>query len=286
MNDSQITPATAVWNQRFSLLGAKKRLKSLFDAVDSPNELNLYQWAQLYAYVREFKPDLVLELGREMGNSTCAFVEAAQSLAGICDCRVISICWSEKFKKVTIPRLTALDGIDENWFSRLDCRIANILMVDYGRLLSPFSRILVFWDAHGFEIAGCVLGRILPIIQERDHCLLMHDLSDQRHMSKDLLSYNGRGLWCGDSHSEARLVLGHVNSSVAQAISIVDFCNRNGIDLESADHTFHEELLKNGKAEEMRRLLGEKMFSLQGHWFYFSLNTHSGPFTFPNPEPA
>jgi len=37
----------------------------------------------------------------------------------------------------------------------------------------------------------------------------------------------------------------------------------------------------NLKMEEMERLLGKEYFSLQGHWFFISLNEHNGPFTFP-----
>jgi hypothetical protein len=31
----------------------------------------------------------------------------------------------------------------------------------------------------------------------------------------------------------------------------------------------------------MRELLGEELFSLQGHWFWFTLNERPGPYTFP-----
>jgi hypothetical protein len=34
----------------------------------------------------------------------------------------------------------------------------------------------------------------------------------------------------------------------------------------------------------MRSLLGDELFSLQGHWFHFSLNEHPGPYTFPKPS--
>ena len=281
MRIQHLTPATAYWNQRFAILEAKKRLEALFNAVDSPTELTLYQWAQLYAYVREYQPDLVLELGRELGNSTCVFTEAVNSMPETYDNRVVSICWSDKFSDLTVPRLKAQALVTEGWFNRLECRQENILEVDYEALLLPYQKVLVFWDAHGFEVASCVLGEILPLIEKKEHYLLMHDLSDQRYMNKDLKSYEGKPLWSGSSHSESRLVLGHVNSAVAQSISIVDFCNRNEVAFESADHTFHQELLESGKADEMRRMLGETLFSLQGHWFYLSLNAHEGPFTFP-----
>ncbi len=281
MDRSRITPAIAYWNQRSALLDSKQRLEALFSAVDSPTELALFQWAQLYAYAREYRPDLILELGREMGNSTCVFTEAANSLKEVHESRVVSVCWSDKFSTLTVPRLKRRGLVTVEWMSRLECRRENILEVDYESLLSPCRRVMVFWDAHGFEIAQCVLGKILPLLQGKEHCLLMHDLSDQRYMSDELLSYDGKPIWAGDSHSESRLVLGHVTSAVAQAISIVDFCTRNRVALESADHTFHQELATDGKADKMRKMLGDDLFSLQGHWFFLSLNMHEGPFTFP-----
>ncbi len=281
-----LTPAHAYWKQRHELLSIQDRLEKLFEIVDSANELCLYQWAQLYCFAREFRPDLILELGREKGNSTCVFTEAANSLHGLSDCRVVSLCWSDKFANATVPRLVNAQLVDDNWFRRLDCHQVNILDVDYEDLLSDYRKIMVFWDAHGFDVAGCVLGRILPVIQHKTHYVLMHDLSDQRYMSKDQLSYGNQGIWTGNSHGNARFILGNVNSAVAQAISIADFCRRNALTLESADHTFHRELAVDHKAATMRRLLGDDLFSLQGHWFYFSLNEHEGPFTFPEATPS
>ena len=94
------------------------------------------------------------------------------------------------------------------------------------------------------------------------------------------MAYGERPIWQNDPASDSRIVLGHINAQVAQAVSIVDFCSRNGIHIESADHTFHEEL-DAAKREKMINVLGHSLFSMQGHWFFFSLDQESGPFTFP-----
>ena len=62
------------------------------------------------------------------------------------------------------------DGLDLDHDAR-----PNRLDVDYEQLFSTAGRVLLLWDAHGFEIAETVLGRILPVIASRPHLVLMHD---------------------------------------------------------------------------------------------------------------
>jgi hypothetical protein len=281
LSNTLVTPAEAFWNQRRLLADNKRKLTNLFHAVASPGELELYQWAQMYAYAIEYQPDIILELGREYGNSTCVFTEAAHVLQALKNCTVLSICWSDKFEKTTVPRLIKQDIINKDWLSVLKSYQDNILNFPYEDMLDLARRVLVFWDAHGFEVAGCVLGRILPILENKSHVVLVHDLSDQRYISDDQLPYGDRPLWSGDSHSESRLILGHINTAVAQAISILDFCSRNKVHLESADHTFHQYFQGNSRYEHLKNELGEDLVSLYGHWFYFTLNDNSGPFTYP-----
>jgi hypothetical protein len=110
----------------------------------------------------------------------------------------------------------------------------------------------------------------------------MHDLSDQRYAARENMQYKGKPIWSGNDHDGSRLFLGHIDSAVPQSVSIIDFCTRNNVHLESADHTFHQRFGNNNKElKEMSDLLGEA-FSLQAHWFFFSLNSRQGPFTFPS----
>jgi hypothetical protein len=138
---------------------------------------------------------------------------------------------------------------------------------------------LVFWDAHGFDIAECVLGRILPIVATVEHLVIMHDLSDTRYSSEEHLEYGEYGLWKGNNWSGPRLKLGIIDSAVEQSIAVLDFATRNHITLDSADHSFHTALTPEQQSE-MREQLGE-LFDSQGHWFYFSLNERPGPYKFP-----
>ena len=95
--------------------------------------------------------------------------------------------------------------------------------------------MLVFWDAHGYDLAECVLGRILPLLRDKKHVVLVHDLSDGRYMSD--FSYGDNGLWRNNDWGGPRLQLGHLNSGVEQAVSLVDFCSRNNVTLHSADQS-------------------------------------------------
>jgi FkbM family methyltransferase len=269
------TPARAYWNQRSVLASERSRILALSQAVDHPHDLLLYQWAQLMAAVIDYAPDLVLELGRGPGNSTCAFTEAAH--VNQSRTRVLSLCLSDDWERVTVPRL--LPVVRPDWFQPLQALRGDILEFDYPQALASAQRVIVFWDAHGFEVAECVLGCILPALADKDHLVIMHDLSDSRYGSEEHLAYGEHGLWKGNNWSGPRLKLGVIDSAVEQSIATLDFTTRNHLTLDSADHSFRTELTPQQQAE-MSRMLGE-LFDLQGHWFYFSLNEKPGPYRFP-----
>lgn len=274
-----LTPATAYWNQRHTLSDLRPRFRGMGETVGELSHLSYFQWAQLAAMVLEFKPDLILELGRGKGNSTCVFTEAANLLG---NAKVVSLCLSTGFADQSLPGLFRGGYLTPGWLRALECWVADILCFDYEALLSRYGRVLVFWDAHGFEVAGCVLGRIMPILRHKEHLVMMHDMSDQRYIDNDTLDYNEQILWRGNDGEGARMVLGFINSAVPQAISIVDFACRNWIDLLTADHSLHTELGPHpDKVDEMMKLLGGDFFSLNGHWLCFSLNDYPRQFTFP-----
>jgi len=273
-----ISPAMALWNQRITLEKNKEHLLKLIDAVGCQNDLAAYQWAQLLAITLDFKPDLILELGRLSGNSTCMFTEAA-NLLGAQNCSVISLCLTDDFQKKTLPKV--LRVVSEEWLKPLQALKCDILFFNYEKALKDYNRILVFWDAHGYEVAECVLGKILPLIADRPHLVIMHDLSDARYSSGK--EYGGKQLWKRNHYPEgSRMRLGHIDSAVEQAVAIVDFASRNEIALESADHSQQTYFSGNpDKLAEMKQLLGKEFFSLSAHWFWFTLNERPGPYTFP-----
>jgi hypothetical protein len=274
-------PGRAYWNQRIALARCRQRIMDLSQAVNRQSDLSVHQFAQLFASVLEFAPDLIIELGRGQGNSLCAFTEASHQLSTAVPCRVLSLCSTSEWHDLTVPNLRKI--VSEEWFAPVEAIQCNILEFDFARALTPAKRVLIFWDAHGFDIAECVLGRILPEVAGRQHLVFMHDMSDIRYTTPGLNEYGGRGLWKGVNAAGASVRLGFIDSAVAQAISIVDFAGRNGITLDSADHSHDLEINQvPGRVEEMRELLGDQIFSLQGDWFWFTLNQHPGPYTFPS----
>lgn len=274
--------AGAYWRHRETLAAHRDRLAALRSAVDWPGDLSLYQWGQLTAAVLDFQPDLVIELGRGRGNSTCVFTEAAGVL-GPETCRVVSLCRSYDWHVFTKPRLKRL--VSNDWFKPLTAVRGDIVGWDFEATLGSSRRCLVFWDAHGFEIAEWVLAELLPPLLKRDHLVIMHDISDARFQPPDSKVYKVKGIWKGSSWSGPRLRLGAFDTAVEQTIAVVDFANRNDLRIRSAE----EELRNNygqdhGRAGVLQTSLGE-LFSLRADWVWFQMDP-SKSWTFPVAIPS
>ena len=275
--------AQAYWRQRHALSECRDRVLALCDAVNWPTDLYPYQWATLIGYALEFAPDLILELGRGRGNSTCAFTQAANKLESGA-CRVVSLCQSDSWEKESLPRVRQV--VPTEWFDPVDILQGDILTFDFQPVFETAQRILVFWDAHGYDVAECVLGEVLPRIADRPHVVIMHDLVDARYLPDSFNQYGEHGLWKGNDWSGPRLRIGAINSAVEQAVAITDFASRNNLSLHSADHSLHTELGNDAdRLAELRHILGDQLFSLNARWWWFSLNEQPGPYTFPRFQP-
>lgn len=129
--------------------------------VDSPPlDLPIEEWPKLYDLTVTFRPDLVLELGRGWGNSTCVLTAAANTL----DCRVVSIGFDSEraWETRTAPRLERV--VEANWFAPLTIVQDDIRTLAFPPLLEGSVRTLVFWDAHGTDVAEAVFDRLLPAL--------------------------------------------------------------------------------------------------------------------------
>jgi hypothetical protein len=270
------SPAESYWNHRFELAQLRERILIFNEACNNPSNLTLFQYAQLAATSLEFRPDLIIELGRGAGNSTCVFTE----IAGRIGARVLSFDLWNDWEEHTAPRLR--EHVPSDWFAPLGALRGDILAIDFNDVVGSAQRVMVFWDAHGFEVAEAVIGGLLPELVNREHLVLMHDMFDSRYLQPGNMQYNGRPLWKGENFGGARVKLGFIDAEVQQAVAIYDFAIRNEMPLHSADHDLHGVFGGSvERREEMERLMGD-LFSLSGWWFYFSLaEAAAGPLTFP-----
>ncbi len=274
-------PAQAYWDQRHAVARSRQRLCDLSRAVGCPSDLPLYQFVQLFAVALDFRPDLILELGRGRGNSTCAFCEAANQIGG--ESRVVSLCESKLWHAGVSGRVAKI--VPESWFNRLSAERGEILDFDPVPILGGRKRVLLFWDAHGFDVADYVLGLLLPRLAAVEHLVIMHDISDNRYQSEESFEYGGNPLWRGGGWAGPlvpgmRLKLGNIESAVEQSVAILDFTTRNKLALDSADRSLHQRFDRTPEGEEMGGLLGD-IFETQANWTWFSLNERSGGYTFP-----
>lgn len=268
-------------HQQGTITANQQRVRALHEAVDDSTSLSLNQWVHFHALALEYQPDLFIEIGRGFGNSTVAFVEALNHYNP--QGRVYSMCLADSWDAVTLPRLKAF--LPDEWFAPLDAQIIDIREVDFERVVGDARRVMVLWDAHGLVVADCVLSRLLPRIADREHLVVMHDISDGRYCENPL-SYEGKPFWRGQetgwTSETARLKLGWIDTVVEQTIPALDFLTRNGLELASADHFVKTEISRNpALLQQLRDSYPEGFFSDVNHWAFFSLNDAPGPYNFP-----
>jgi hypothetical protein len=147
------------------------RLATLLDAVGSPANMSLSQAESLYARTTAFQPDLIVELGRGLGNSTAVFTQYAKDSG--CE-TVISVGYETGWATSTVPKLEQI--VPKEWFSPLTVISWDIISVDYRPIFAAHTRPLVFWDAHGRAVARTVMREIVPLLPA-EHLVIVHDIS-------------------------------------------------------------------------------------------------------------
>jgi len=173
----------ALWAHRAQLARMRPRFEALRRAVDAPSDFPFPKWFALYALCLDVQPDLILELGRGYGNSTCVLVEAAHATGA----RVVSISidptgiWPER----SAPRIRDVTGAA--WFEPLDVREGDAGDVDLRDLFASAERPFLFWDAHSEELARHVLA-------SRPGPMAVDDVGDVLSGEPDLSWYADQGL--------------------------------------------------------------------------------------------
>jgi hypothetical protein len=192
-----------------------ERFEVMHRLVDSPPaDLPLENWSELYDLTVAFRPDVVLELGRGYGNSTCVFTEAANVL----DARVFSVGFDSEhaWETRSAPRLQQVVGAD--WFAPLTVVHDDITTLEFEPLLAASSRTFVYWDAHGPEVAEAVLGRLFPALPPENR-VVVDDIWSTPDRYGLQAEYRAGPLW----------------SQFEEVLPLWEYLTKRDIDFESGD---------------------------------------------------
>ena len=229
MGDADTDPEfdifSALANQAALVSAHVARLGALKRAVRC-HALDWSEWLLLFAAAVDYRPDLIVEIGRWRGNSTCALTEAAAVLGG---CRVRSYDFDagRAYETVTLPAIRPL--VSPDWLGRQEIIHKDVTQEHPDDLLRGGRRVLLLWDAHGPEVARYLLSRIVPILAAREHLIVVHDILDARYVpvSHEYTTAAGQPNWWR----------GHLVSDCEELDPIFDFVSRNGIHLSTAGHS-------------------------------------------------
>lgn len=145
--------------------------EELYSTINRPNDLSWPQWKTIYDFTITFRPRLIVEFGRGYGNSTCLFTEASNHIG----CKIVSIGNDSErdFESTTWPHIAPLVG--SNWRKNLTVIQSDIMETNFSQILGT-QRTLLFWDAHGRELADFIIEYVFPLLMQAEHQVLMHDV--------------------------------------------------------------------------------------------------------------
>ena len=107
-------------------------------------------------------------------------------------------------------------------------------------------------------------------------------MSDARYLAKGRIGYDGARLWRRNDWTGRYLQLGSLVSNVEQAVAVVDFASRNGIELDSASHSLHT-AIERSKLDELEARLGSALTQDDIAMYRFSMEpSDSAQWSFPN----
>src|SRR5437899_2910854 len=139
----QFSPAAALWNNRAKLVEALPEIQMVRDTLErgigGRRDFVRQQWLQLASVVLEFKPDLILELGRGYGNSLCAMALGLKMLRPQ-PARLVSLCLASEFNELSRPYLET-HLADPSLLGPADVLTKNILDHDFTADLQAAQRV-------------------------------------------------------------------------------------------------------------------------------------------------
>jgi len=289
--DQAFSPAKAIWENRQLLTEWMPEIRGvrsvLQEAMGGPRDFVRQQWLQIASLVYDFKPDLIIELGRGYGNSTCAMSVAAKMLRPAL-CRIVSCCLANEFNRISRPYLEQHLS-DPGILAPLEAIETDILTFDFNPFIKDAKRVFVFWDAHGFDVARTILTNLLQKLKDCPHVAVIHDMADLAYMPADLRAFDSYPKWMRYGTADPKYVLGNVGGQYEEVIALVDFVSRNKMEIRSAESSYFPGLSLD-QVRELETLFGDD-FSQFGFWYYFSLNWAEGrdlsfPELYPPAQPT
>lgn len=227
---------SALVSQLNKLVEIRSEVNSALAMLNDKGNLSLAQGLMLSACTIDLAPTLILDLGTGFGNSASVFAIASKAESRVLTFDIVHN-WRASLENHLAPLAAKLECVEPI--------VGDILQFDFSQLLSNAERVLVFWDAHGFDIAEKVLGEIMPTIADRPHLIICHDMSDGRFTSPEGKHYGERRPWRGmdefyrQSEQFGYVFTGWPVTLVDQVIPILDFCARNDIEFHSFDYDLH-----------------------------------------------
>jgi hypothetical protein len=229
------------------------------------------------------RPDVILDLGTGTGCSSATMAIAAGA-NGVGTIETFDL--TDRWPHEIAPKL---HEIDRSHWAPIRQHVGDLTRFDYAELLRSARSVVIFWDAHGFEVAEAVLGKILPRVCDIPHLVVCHDVVDNRFPGPTTArSYNGKRFWRGMDdwyrHPDTTncVNIGWCNALVDQILPILDFCYRNEIELQSVDYEIHRSEAWNRVARDLdvspASLFQMACFSLEGS------SAREFPPTVPNSE--
>lgn len=263
---------TAIENNIDALENIASDLRATLEQIGDEQDLSFQQALCLAALCLERKPDVILDLGTGRGNSAGVFSVVGEILEGRgYDLTIHTFDIHDRWNLETAPLLGS------RLAKRVVAHVGDLTEFDFYPILESSDSVLVFWDAHGFTVADAVLTRILPLLVERRHVVVCHDISDNRFLKPERRSYGGLPFWRGmdyfyNKRNTSAINIGWLCGIVDQMLPLTDFCYRNDVEIRSFDYaiqwelaaTTRDRLLAIPKASHQPPLIHMAYFSMEG----------------------
>lgn len=272
---------SALWHQRAAVKTRKTKLTNFAKVINHQLDFSLAEYAQLFALTLEFQPTLIIELGRGWGNSTAVLTEAANKLPMVR--KVISVCLSDNWQKSTVKKISPF--VEKDWFAKLDMQKGNILESSFHKLIKPSDRVLLFWDAHGWDVAHFVLGDVFPRLSNNDNLVIIHDIKNLSYNQK-IKNYSKYGIWKeypGDNiHDYPYYIINGKASFFEELLVVNDFTERNDLTLRSVEEEINRKIYKQPyRQNEIRKLLGKDFSAHTSSLYWLTLPSNQKTWHFP-----